>query len=116
MSISAQQRNTNEIALPTPSLTITTTGAVKFALIEDELSKFDRVDMVFDRYFEFSTKAVTRTKRSEEDRSKGLLMFHSLTGCNTTDKTGMLGITKHTAFQKIAWHFCKGKFYLGSYE
>ena len=33
-----------------------------------------------------------------EDRSKGLLMFHSLTGCDTT--TGMLGITKHTAFQK----------------
>ena len=33
-----------------------------------------------------------------EDRSKGLLMFHSLTGCNTT--TGILGITKHTAFQK----------------
>ena len=25
-------------------------------------------------------------------------MFHSLTGCDTT--TGMLGITKHTAFQK----------------
>ena len=34
----------------------------------------------------------------EEDRSKDLLMFHSLTGCDTT--TGMLGITKHTAFQK----------------
>ena len=33
-----------------------------------------------------------------EDRSKGLLMFHSLTGCDTT--TGILGITKHTAFQK----------------
>ena len=32
------------------------------------------------------------------DRSKGLLMFHSLTGCDTT--TGILGITKHTAFQK----------------
>ena len=25
-------------------------------------------------------------------------MFHSLTGCDTT--TGILGITKHTAFQK----------------
>ena len=25
-------------------------------LIEDEISKFDRVDMAFDRYFEFSTK------------------------------------------------------------
>ena len=25
-------------------------------LIEDEISKFDRVEMVFDRYFEFSTK------------------------------------------------------------
>ena len=34
-----------------------------------------------------------------EDRSKGLLMFHSLTGCDTT--TGILGITKHTAFQKL---------------
>ena len=33
-----------------------------------------------------------------EDRSKRLLMFHSLTGCDTT--TGMQGITKHTAFQK----------------
>jgi len=33
-----------------------------------------------------------------EDRAKGLLMFHSLTGCDTT--AGMLGITKHTAFQK----------------
>ena len=33
-----------------------------------------------------------------EDRSKGLLMFYSLTGCDTT--TGMLDITKHTAFQK----------------
>ena len=33
-----------------------------------------------------------------EYRSKGLLMFHNLTGCDTT--TGMLGITKHTAFQK----------------
>ena len=108
-----------EVALPPPSLTIPTTGAVKFAtnaslveslayftekhpsnndaifmdrgvttiiintsvlirkqrpknshgsfegyamflkdLIEDEISKFDRVDMVFDRYFEFSTKSV----------------------------------------------------------
>ena len=32
-------------------------------LIEDEISKLDRVDMVFDRYFEF-TKSVTRTKQS----------------------------------------------------
>ena len=106
-----------EVALPEPSLTIPTTGAVKFVtkasvveilvsftenypsnndaifmdrgvttviidasvlirkqrprnshgsfegfamflkdLIEDEISKFDRVEMVFDRYFEFSTK------------------------------------------------------------
>ena len=107
MFIAAQQRNTNEVpelliwevALPAPSLTIPTTGAVKHPsnndaifidrgvttviidasvlirkqrpknshgsfegyamflkdLIEDEISKFDRVDMVFDRYFEFST-------------------------------------------------------------
>ena len=33
-----------------------------------------------------------------KDRSKGLLMFHSLTGCDTT--TGILGITKHTEFKK----------------
>ena len=32
-----------------------------------------------------------------EDRSKKLLMFHSLSGFDTT---GMLGIAKHTAFQK----------------
>ena len=125
MFIAAQQRNTNEVpelfkwevALPPPSLTIPTTGAVKFAtkasvveslvsftekhpsnndaifmdrgvttviiypsvlirkkrpknshrsferyamflkdLIVDEISKFDRVDMVFDRYFEFCDK------------------------------------------------------------
>ena len=28
----------------------------RLALVEDEISKFDRVEMVFDRYFEFSTK------------------------------------------------------------
>jgi len=33
-----------------------------------------------------------------EDRSKALLMFHSLTGCDTT--TALLGIQKQTAFQK----------------
>ena len=120
-----------EFALPPPSLTIPTTGAVKFAtkasvveslvsftekhpsnndvifidrgvttviidasvlirkqrpknshgsfegyamflkdLIEDEISKFDRVDMVFDRYFEFSTKSVTRTKRSGDQGTR----------------------------------------------
>ena len=39
-------------------------------LIEDEISKFDRVDMGFDRYFEFSTKSVTRTKRSGDQRTR----------------------------------------------
>ena len=38
--------------------------------IEDEISKFDRVDMVFDRYFEFSTKSVTRTKRSGDQGTR----------------------------------------------
>ena len=39
-------------------------------LIEDEISKFDLVDMVFDRYFEFSTKSVTRTKRSDNQGTR----------------------------------------------
>ena len=40
-------------------------------LIEDEIIyKFDRVDMVFDRYFEFSTKSVTRTKRSGDQGTR----------------------------------------------
>ena len=138
MFIAAQKRNTNEVpellkwevALPPPSLTIPTTGAVKFAtkarvveslvsftekhpsnnyaifidrgvttviidasvllrkqrpknshgsfegnamflkdLIKDETSKFDRVDMVFDRNFEF-TKSVTRTKRSGDQGTR----------------------------------------------
>ena len=138
MFIAAQKRNTNEVpellkwevALATPSLTIPTTGAVKFAtkarvveslvsftekhpsnnyaifidrgvttviidasvllrkqrpknshgsfegyamflkdLIKDETSKCDRVDMVFDRNFEF-TKSVTRTKRSDDQGTR----------------------------------------------
>ena len=39
-------------------------------LIEDEISEFDRVDMVFDRYFEFRTKSVTRTKRSGDQGTR----------------------------------------------
>ena len=139
MFIAAQQQNTNEVpellkwevALTPPSLTIPTSGAVKFAtkasvfgnlvsftekhpsnndaifmdrgvttviidasvllrkqrpknshgsfegyamflkdLIEDEISKFDRVDMVFDRNFEFSTKSVTRIKRSGDQGTR----------------------------------------------
>ena len=143
--IAAQKRNTNEVpelfkwevALPPPSLTIPTTGAVKFAtkasvleslvsftekhpsnnddifidrgvttviidasvlmrkkrpknsyrsfegyamflkdLIVDEISKFDRVDMVFDRYFEFSTKSVTKTKRNgDQDMENEISCF-----------------------------------------
>ena len=38
-------------------------------LIKDEISKFDRVDMVFDRYIEF-TKSVTRTKRSGDQGTR----------------------------------------------
>ena len=39
-------------------------------MIEDEISQFDRVDMVFDRYFEFSTKSVTKTKRSGDQGTR----------------------------------------------
>ena len=146
MFIAAQQQNTNEVpelfkwevALPPPSLTIPTTGAVKFAtkasvveslvsftekhpsnndaifmdrgvttviiyafvlirrkrpknshrsfegyamflkdLIVDEISKFDRVDMVFDRYFEFSTKSVTRTKRNGDQGTRYRVMANT---------------------------------------
>ena len=146
MFITAQQRNTNEVpklfkwevALPPPSLTIPTTGALKFAtkasvveslvsftmknlsnndaifmesgvttviidasvlirkkrpknshrsfegydmflkdLIVDEISKFDRVDMVFDRYFEFSTKSVTRTKRNGDQGTRYHVMANT---------------------------------------
>ena len=42
-------------------------------LIEDEISKFDRVDMVFDRYIEF-TKSVTRTKRSGDQGTRYRVM------------------------------------------
>ena len=146
MFIAAQQQNTNEVpelfkwevALPPPSLTKPTTGAVKFAtkesvveslvsftekhpsindaifmdrgvttviiyasvlirkkrpknshrsfegyamflkdLIVDEISKFDRVDMVFDRYFEFSTKSVTRTKRNGDQGTRYRVMANT---------------------------------------
>ena len=146
MFIAAQQRITNEVpelfkwdvALPPPSLTIPTTGAVNFAtkasvveslvsftkknlsnnddifmdrgvttviidasvltrkkrrknshrsfegyamflkdLIVDEISKFDRVDMVFDRYFEFSTKSVTRTKRNGDQGTRYRVMANT---------------------------------------
>ena len=146
MFIAAQQRNTNEVpelfkwevALPPPSLTIPTTGAVNFAtkasvveslvsftkknlsnndaifmdrgvttviidasvlirkkrpknshrsfegyamflkdLIVDEISKFDRVDMVFDRYFEFSSKSVTRTKRNGDQGTRYRVMANT---------------------------------------
>ena len=146
MFIAAPQRNTNEVpelfkwevALPPPSLTIPTTGAVKFAtkasvveslvsftekhpsnndaifmdrgvttviiyasvlirkkrpknshrsfegyamflkdLIVDEISKFDRVDMVFDRYFESSTKSVTRTKRNGDQGTRYRVMANT---------------------------------------
>ena len=156
MLIAAQQQNTNEVpellkwevALPPPSLTIPTTGALKFAtkasvveslvtftekhpsnndaifmdrgvttviidasvlirkqrpknsrrsfegyamflndLIEDEISKFERVDMVFDRYFELSTKSVTRTKRSGDQGTR----YRVVGGSRS------VGLTRHLA-------------------
>ena len=36
------------------------------AKIEDEFSKFDRVDIVFDQYFDFSIKSITRGNRGAE--------------------------------------------------
>ena len=39
-------------------------------LIDDELSKLYRDEMVFDRYLDFNTKSVTRTKRSGDQGTR----------------------------------------------
>ena len=45
--------------------------------LKDLISKFDRVDMVFDRYFEFSTKYVTRTKRNGDQGTRCCVMANT---------------------------------------